>query len=158
MKSRNVVLAVMVMLVIAIFAICLPVVSIATSGDVFAVGKTAAGADMFRVTKTGTVVTTAGFVASRTATATGYTVKATDNLVAVTDTSVARAIYMPDSGLFSVGQVATVKDESGGATSHAIMIYGTGNDTIDGSSSATIAANYGKVTLYKGATGKWFTK
>ncbi len=127
-----------------------------TTGQVF-MGNT--GADpAFTSTPTfagnvvfsGSVTFNGGMIEKRTATAVSYTVLVTDVIVAVTDTTAARTITMPNSGLV-VPQRWTIKDESGGAATHAITIAGNGAN-IDGVANQTIITNYGSVDIYWNGT------
>ena len=85
-------------------------------------------------------------VAQYTATAVSYQVLVTDSIIGVTDTSSARTITMPNSGM-ATGQSWQIKDESGAAGTNAITISGNGVN-IDGASTTTIGNNYGAVELY----------
>ena len=105
----------------------------------------------------------AGFKRKRTATATSYTVLATDGYVGVTDTSAARTITLPDLGTADAGFEVTIADESNGATTNNISIVAGGSDTfINGfSSPIVIDVNNGSVTLYwtgTSATAGWRIK
>jgi len=132
----------------------------AATGDVFAVGRNFSGGDAFRITAAGTVVTTAPVVLHRTTAATGRAITNTEEIVGVTSTSVARIMYLPPSSTCLPGQEITIKDESGGAASNNIGLYGVdgGSDAIDGASSASITSNYGKITVYTDGAGNWFTR
>jgi hypothetical protein len=85
-------------------------------------------------------------VSQYTATAVSYQVLTTDSIIGVTDTSSARTITMPNSGMAS-GQSWIIKDESGAAATHNITISGNGVN-IDGASTSVIANNYGAIELY----------
>jgi hypothetical protein len=112
----------------------------------FTTTPTIAGA----TTITGSITLNGGLIEKRTATAISYTVLVTDVIVAVTDTTAARTITMPNSGLVS-GQRWTIKDESGGAATHAITIAGNGAN-IDGVANQIINTNYGSVDIYYNGT------
>lgn len=91
-----------------------------------------------------------GLVFHRTPTATDYSAKTSDYYIAVTSTAAGRTITLmgtvPDSGWTCV-----VKDESGGAATHNIVIQGNGHN-IDGGASLTINTNYGSATIYSNGT------
>lgn len=57
---------------------------------------------------------------------------------------------------WTVGQIATIKDESGTAGTNTITIASSGGDTIDGASSITISTNYGSVNLYCDGVSKFY--
>jgi hypothetical protein len=88
---------------------------------------------------------------------TSYTVLSTDLIVGVTDTSAARTISLPSPSSTIIGQIYTVKDESGGALINNITVDVTGGANIDGNSTAVIGTNYGKLSFYCNAT-QWFTR
>ncbi len=74
-----------------------------------------------------------------------YVVLATDVIVNITNTSVARTVTLPAPVSASAGKSFTIKDASGGAATNHITILGaTGN--IDGSSSSVISNNYEAIT------------
>jgi len=56
------------------------------------------------------------------------------------------------------GVPVSIVDIGGNATAHNITINANGAETIKGSSSLTISANYGGVTLWPISTGNWYTK
>ena len=92
----------------------------------------------------------------RTASATDYTAKVSDFIIAITNTGAARTVNLPPVASAGVGTVYIVKDESGGAGTNNITIDGDGSETIDGATTKVINTNYGAVRLY--CTGSaWFT-
>ena len=101
-------------------------------------------------TITGSISMNGGMIQKRTPTAISYTVLVTDVIVAVTSTTAARTITMPNAGLVS-GQRWTIKDESGGAAINAITIAGNGA-TIDGVANQVMNTNYGSVDIYCNGT------
>ncbi len=73
-----------------------------------------------------------------------------DAIIGVTDTSAARTITMPAAPAF-IGQVWTIKDESGAASTNNITVDGNGN-LIDGAATILIDTNYGSINLYWNGT------
>lgn len=119
----------------------------ATGADpAFTSTPTFAGASTF----TGSVTLNGGLIEKLTTTAVSYQVLVTDVIIGVTDTTAARTITMPNSGLLA-GQRWTIKDQSGGAATHAITIAGNGAN-IDGSANQTMNTNYGSVDIYTDST------
>lgn len=97
-----------------------------------------------------------GLARNRTATAIDYVVLAGDDIIGVTNTSVARAITLCAANAVPAGYLLTIKDESGGANSNNITVSRAGSDTIDGATTATITSNYGIIRLYSDGSSKWF--
>lgn len=96
----------------------------------------------------------------RTATSVDYNPSAltTDYLIAVTDTSVARAVTIStedvQSGSTSSPRIMIVKDESGNAgTNNITVALESGN--IDGAANFVINGNYNSVTIYLDGTNGW---
>jgi hypothetical protein len=85
-----------------------------------------------------------------TATAISYQVLGTDAIIGVTSTAAARTITMPLAP--TVGQIWTIKDESGGAAAFNITVAGNGW-LIDGAATFLINTNYGSVDLYFSGLG-----
>lgn len=83
-------------------------------------------------------------------TATDYTVKTSDYIVAVSNTSAGRTITLP-SAVPDAGWEVIIKDESGGAATHNISVSGNGHN-IDGATPATINTNYGVLRIYSNGT------
>lgn len=82
----------------------------------------------------------------------------TDLIIAMTDTSAARAVTIStediQSGSTSNPRIFIVKDEGGQAGANNITVSGeTGN--IDGAASFAIANNYGSITIYADGTNLW---
>lgn len=97
-------------------------------------GSTAVGDSL--LTESGALVTVGGSTflngghkIKRTATATSYTVLASDYYVGVTDTSAARTITLPDLTTTDAGFETTIADESNGALTNNISIAAGGSDT-----------------------------
>lgn len=89
--------------------------------------------------------TTTNDVFIRQQVAMGATANATGTYVAVVAGQAANTNVTLHAG--SLGQKITIKDEVGNAAVRAITISSLTGETIDGSSSYTIASNYGSVTL-----------
>jgi hypothetical protein len=98
-----------------------------------------------------------GVAYRRTSTATNYTIKITDSLIGVTDTTAARTLSLPAANTFVAGQFVTVCDESGGAATNNITINRAGSDTIQGGVSFILNRNYQTVTLYSNGSNAWYT-
>lgn len=73
-----------------------------------------------------------------------YLVVATDKVIAVGSISGPITVTLPSSA--SIGQIFIVKDEAGNASTFNIVINGNGHN-IDGSSTITLAQNYGSISL-----------
>ena len=97
-------------------------------------------------------VNSASFRLARTTTAANYTVLSSDDIVAVTDTTVARTITLSNAVSSIASKVIIVKDESGNAGINYITIDTEGSQTIDGQSSIQLQANYNSVSLYSDGT------
>lgn len=82
-----------------------------------------------------------------TTTATNYTAKSSDSIVAVTDTSVARTITLPDAATVGKGRTITIKDTSGAAGTNNVTLSPAAG-TIDGAATQKINVNYGAYKLY----------
>ena len=105
MQRKYIVPAVVGILVLAMLGL-VPVV--AAVGDAFAVGRDSTGADLFRIKSTGAVVTNGPLVQKRLGTATNANLTNRNALVGVTDTSVARGIYLPDASSCDVGHTVII--------------------------------------------------
>lgn len=81
-------------------------------------------------------------------TAVSYNVLNTDYYIGITDTTAARTMTLPASGLTGnkIGQTYIFKDESGGAATNNITITAS-SGTIDGAASAVINTNYGSIKI-----------
>lgn len=118
----------------------------------------------FTVDNTNSVINLLGGMRiNRTATATNYTVLKSDRYIAVTDTTAARTITLPDLGTADAGTEITIGDESNGATVNNISIVAGGADTfITGLSGPVILdVNNAIVTLLwtgTSATAGWRIK
>lgn len=80
----------------------------------------------------------------RTPVSADYTMSASDGIVAVIDTSVARYVTLPDPTTCVQGQQFVIKDESGNASVNAIYV----NGDIDGIQQTPISLNYGLAWVY----------
>lgn len=109
---------------------------------------------IFSVDSNGTT-STEGQIVKRTATAIDYSVKTFDYLIGVTSTAAVRTITLPTAANATVGKIYVIKDESGGAATHNIIIDGNGSETIDGALTQAITTNYGSVQLYTDGSN-WF--
>lgn len=105
------------------------------------------GTPDLEITDIGQVVTK-GRRITRVAKTGNYTAASTDEYVGCTGTATtAQTITLPAAASVGAGAVFTVKDEAGGAATHNITIAPNGVETIDGSGSVTIGANYGHAEL-----------
>lgn len=86
------------------------------------------------------------FLGNYIATAISYQMLSTDAIIGVTSTAAPRTITMPSTSM-SVGQLWTIKDESGGAGTNNITISGNGYN-VDGSATYVINNNYGSIDIY----------
>ena len=85
-----------------------------------------------------------------------YTVAVSDYLIGVTSLSYAASVGLPRPKDVGPGKTYLVKDEVGSAGSTTITILSTGEENIDGASSATITQNYGSKKFYSDGSN-WFT-
>jgi hypothetical protein len=94
----------------------------------------------------------------RTAVATNVTMKATQELLAVTSTAAERVVTLPEASQVPMGVVYRVKDESGAAATHQIKLVPKtpASEKIDGAESLAINTNYGKAAFYSNQAN-WFT-
>lgn len=94
---------------------------------------------------------TTGQFVQRTATATSYSVLATDYVVGVTDTTAARTMTLPSAP--NNNQVFVIKDETGAASINNISVTVSGGSiTIDGLTTVKLNSNYGSMTVYFNGT------
>lgn len=97
-----------------------------------------------------------GFQYERTAVSdAAYSILTTDCIVAYTALTAARTATLP-SAVGVAGQVYYIKDESGNAGTYNITLATTSSQTIDGSSTKVISANYGVQRVYSNGSN-WFT-
>ena len=89
-------------------------------------------------------------------TAGDYTMKSEDDYIGVTSTAAQRTITLAPAAAVGKGKIVVIKDESGGAGTNNIIADGNASETIDGSSTKTIAANSGSLMLYCTGTA-WFS-
>lgn len=107
-------------------------------------------------TPTSTFHNAGSMTVSRTAVAdVSYTILGTDYLIAYTSLSAGRTITLPTAQLIS-GRTYIIKDETGTAGTNIITIATTTSQTIDGTPTKTITANYGSLKIYSNGTN-WFT-
>lgn len=80
----------------------------------------------------------------------------TQNTIEITDTTVARAVNLPQISSLGSGWRLIVKDGSGGAGTNNITLNAFAGDLIDGAATFVINTNYGSVTIYSNNTaGQW---
>jgi hypothetical protein len=103
------------------------------------------------------LVTNGKQVIKRTASAVDYNPSAltSDYLIAITDTSIARAVTIStediNSGSIANPRIFVIKDESGNAGVNNITVSGESGN-IDGAANVAISANYGSLTVYADGT------
>ena len=89
-----------------------------------------------------------------------YQIQEYDYLIGVLtgDQSVTGSLTMtlPDANICEVGQNFIIKDESGNANNHNIIIKTNDFDTIDGLSSIILQSPYSSVNIYTNGIGKFF--
>jgi hypothetical protein len=90
----------------------------------------------------------------RTAVAADYAVTDGDYYVAVTDTTAERIVTLP-AALRKTGRVHVIKDESGRAAEHPIVVKAQPGETIDGAGSVKIGTNYGVLRIISNGQN-WF--
>lgn len=78
----------------------------------------------------------------------------TDYYLGVTDTSAPRTITLPTAEGRG-GRVYIIKDESGGAATHAIAVKAPPGETIDGAEVLSLSTAYGVVRVLSNAKN-WF--
>jgi hypothetical protein len=86
----------------------------------------------------------------------GYSVLASDYMIAYTALTTARTVTLPDAAGMG-NHIFIIKDESGAAGTYNITINVSAGGTIDGASSKVISTNYGFINLYSNGS-QWFTK
>jgi len=85
------------------------------------------------------------------------TISANVSYHGVTALTTGRTKTLPAASDLTDGHVLIVQDESGSAGSNNITISRAGTDTINGSTSVSISTNYGRATLIKRGSGKYFS-
>jgi hypothetical protein len=80
----------------------------------------------------------------------------TDELVAYTTLTAARAVTLPDATLVPRGRMITVKDEAGTAATNNLTVGTTGGQTIDGAATKVINTAFGFLRVYSSGA-QWFT-
>jgi hypothetical protein len=83
-----------------------------------------------------------------------YTAIASDYLIAYTSLSTGRTVTLPAASTMTNKSIV-IKDESGNAGANNITIDGNGSETIDGSATKAINANFGSITIYSNGSN-WF--
>ncbi len=92
----------------------------------------------------------------RTDSSASVTAAASDYIVACSNTS-ARTVALPAATAFIAGQMLVIFDSSGTAAGgESITINRAGSDTINGTTSFVINADYGTATLVSDGTSAWF--
>ena len=95
---------------------------------------------------------------TRVAVASDYVASRFDTIIAVTDSSVARAITLAPVAKVGPARIVLVKDEggqAGGALTH-INIIAAGADTIEGAANREIAVNNGWLRIYSDGIATWW--
>jgi hypothetical protein len=76
--------------------------------------------------------------------------------IVVTSLGTFITVNLPLANSVSAGHTFIIKDESGNNSSFGpIFVARSGSDTIDGGATATIAADYGFITVYSNGVDKW---
>ena len=75
----------------------------------------------------------------------------------VTALTAGRTLTLPSASDLQDGDSIVIQDESGSAGTYAITIQRAGTDTINGGASVTISSNYGRKTIIKRGTGKFYS-
>ncbi len=96
-------------------------------------------------------------LATRTAVAdASYAALATDRIVAYSSLSAARTGTLPAAASYPTGATLTIVDETGNcSTTKTITAARAGSDTIDGQTSAVVAAPYGVLVLESNGSNAW---
>lgn len=119
------------------------------------------GVTEFRVDIDGGIHATGAHYRKRTASAVDYNPSAltSDYIIAITDTSVARAVTIStedrDTGTTSLPRIFIIKDESGNAGANNITVSLETAGNIDGAATAVISGNYNSITVYIDGTNGW---
>ena len=91
----------------------------------------------------------------RTAVDHDYTATLLDVLIAVTNTHAVHTITLPTAASYICNKVYRIKDESGVALGHPIVVRGQGGETIDGAATQTVSS-YECISFYTDGLGRWF--
>lgn len=92
---------------------------------------------------------------AQTGTANVITATTTNYYIGVDSTLAAKTVNLPAASSCGSGFTYKIKDESGTAASNNITIDADGSETIDGQTTAVIAANYGSLELVCNGSN-WF--
>lgn len=87
---------------------------------------------------------------------TTYTIATNDFYVGMSNSG-ARTVTLCAANAVPAGFRLIIKDENGNALTNNVTINRAGADTIDGATTATIATNYGVLSLISDGNSKWFT-
>lgn len=79
-----------------------------------------------------------------------------DTVFALMNTSASAATFTLSSADAQEGRIVVVTDVGGNAATNAITVATEGSETIDGATSASIAANYGELRVMSDGAN-WFT-
>jgi hypothetical protein len=90
----------------------------------------------------------------REPTAEDYVMTGNEYLVAVTDTSQERSVYLP-SAVTCFNRQFVIKDESGAAGTNAIIVRTTLGQTLDGQPFFVLGGDYNAITIYSNGSN-WF--
>lgn len=74
----------------------------------------------------------------------------------VTALTAPRTLTLPSASFLRDGDWIVIQDESGSAGTHNITIAASGSDTVSGT--VTISSNYGRRTIIKRGSGKFFSQ
>jgi len=86
-----------------------------------------------------------------------HTADATDYIIAYTALTAVRTVALPAVATAGNGREYVIKDESGDAATHNIIINPSGAETIDGNATFLIDGDYGSATIYCNGSA-WFVK
>ena len=93
---------------------------------------------------------------TRVAVASDYVASRFDTIIAVTDSSVARAITLAPVAKVGPARIVLVKDEGGAAGVNNITVTPHGTDTIEGAPNRVIAVNNGWLRIYSDGIATWW--
>lgn len=84
-----------------------------------------------------------------------YTVSRSEGIIAFNTLTASRTVTLPSATTLR-GKEFIIKDASGAAATHNIVIDGAGSETIDGALTVSITSNYGRVKI-KSNGSNWIT-